>query len=70
MDSTANESQHSDNESNTSADVQHFPNGQMDSNVTSTDSLFSSEKKEDASTIDEKNARKRTFHKGCSIRKT
>ena len=67
-DSAANESQHSDNESNTSADHQHFPSNQMDSNViTSKDSLFSSEKKENAYTSDEEkrlkmNTRQRTYH--------
>ena len=32
MDLTANDSQHSDNESNTSADLQHFPDNQTDNN--------------------------------------
>ena len=56
MDLMANESQHSDNESYTSADLQHFPNNLTDSNVVSKDSLFASEKKEDTYTVDEKNA--------------
>ena len=52
--STAKKLQHSDNKSNTSADLHHFPNDQMDSNVTtSKDSLYSFEKKEDAYTSDE-----------------
>ena len=51
MDFTTNESQHGENKSNTSADLQHFPSHQTDSTVTSKDSLFYSEKKEDASTI-------------------
>ena len=40
MDLTATKSQHSDNKSNASADLQHFPNDQSDSNVTSQDSLL------------------------------
>ena len=61
MDSTANESQHSDNKSNTSVDLQHFPNDQLDSNATSKDSIFASEKKEDARTNDgKKNIKKNT----------
>ena len=57
-DSTANESQHSDNESNTSADLHYF---------SSKDCLFSSEKKEDAYTSDEekclkKNIRQRLYY--------
>ena len=67
MNSTANESQHSDNKSNTSADLQRFPNDQTDSNMTSRDSLFPSEKKQDASTIKEKremqkNIVQRSYH--------
>ena len=67
-DSTANKSQNSVNKSNTGADLQHFPNNQMDSNVTtSKDSLSSSEKKEDVYTSDEEeslkqNTRQRTYH--------
>ena len=56
----ANKSQYSDNESNTSADLQHFSNDRLDSNVTSKDSLFASEKKEDTYTI----ADKKTLQKG------
>ena len=67
MDSTANESQHSENNSNRSADLQHFPNDQTYSKVTSKDSLFSSERKEDAYTSDDekrfkKNIRQRMYH--------
>ena len=54
MDLTVNKSQLSDDESNKNADLQHVPNNQADSDVTSNDSLFASEKREDAYTIDEK----------------
>ena len=48
--STANETQHSDNKSNISAELLHFPNHQLDSNVTSQDYLFAFEKKDKAHT--------------------
>ena len=67
MNSTSNGSQHSDNKSNTSADLHHFLNNQSDYNVTSQDSLFASEKKEDAHIINEKNTSKRTQTKGPTI---
>ena len=67
MDSTTNKSQHSDNESNTSADLEHFLNDQTDSNVKSKIFLFSSEQKEDTSFIKrkkctQKNIVQRLYH--------
>ena len=50
MDLSANESQHSDNKSNISAELQHFPNDKSDYNVTSQDYIFAFEKKDGANT--------------------
>ena len=50
MELTANESQHSDNKSNISVELRHFPNNQLDSNVISHDYLFAFKKKEDTNT--------------------
>ena len=50
MNLTANESRQRDNKSNIVVEVQHFPDGKLDSNVTSQDHLFAFEKKEDAKT--------------------
>ena len=67
MDLTANKSQHSDNKSNISAELQHFLNGQSDSNVTFQDYLFAFEKKEDTNTNadgkrEQKNETQRFYH--------
>ena len=50
MDSTANKTQQSGNNSNIVAEQQHFSNGKLDYNVTSQDYLLAFEKKGDANT--------------------
>ena len=49
MDLTANQSQHSDNESNIVVDLQHVPNDKLDSNV-AYQHFFALKKKEDTNT--------------------
>ena len=68
MDSTANESQHSDNKRKISAELQHFPNGQLDSDVTSQEYHFAFEKKEDTNANtggkqEQKNETQRSYNK-------
>ena len=69
MDLTANKSQHSDNKSKIITELQHFPNDQSDSDVTSQDYLFVFEKEENAKTNANEKRKLLNKNKGWTFRK-